>query len=464
MTTYGSLMEQAARHIHAGASQTAAHRFNDLRDAHLAVASFHGLLDAIERHVWHLVNPGRATTIYGTSAPPQGTDAVEYAALRMVTAIPTLEDRDHRLPPIPQPIDHPWADAARALGAAVDLLATHTDVNGMSRSPDGPVVWDFTARRRALGRVADLTGALLSGSDELFFRTSQAGAHWSSVRRWIPDFEESRAWAADAVHRAKDRTGAGPLDEVGLANPTIRTTNQLLELSDRIGRLRRSAWGVLSRPDFSVATLRDFAGVGLAVNAHSAAFHGVDLRQVADNPPLAQVSQIVQARAWQRVLGDLHDVISPGPGDPTVRADAIAVRQLLAQTAPLTGDSVGLAASHKLDRRVLGAVLNGAVDTMGQIAAWNSMSYNRLARSGHVRIRAANLTGEQITDSPELASAKLQGTSAAVPPALLECALCHYRDAAERIPRPSLPARPLSAPRHDAPRATSSVRPPRTST
>ncbi|WP_146925364.1 hypothetical protein [Cellulomonas xylanilytica] len=426
-------MEQAARHIHAGGSQTAAHRFDDLRDAHLAVASFHGLLDAIERHVWHLVDPARATTIYGTSAPPQGTDPVEYAALRMVTAIPTLEDKDHRLPPIPQPIDHPWADAARALGAAVDLLATHTDVAGTSRSPDGPLVWDFAARRRALGRVADLTGAVLSGADTLGLRVGQAGTHWSSVRRWIPTFDESRAWAADAVHQAKDRTGAGPLDDIELANPSIRTANELLELADRIARLRRSAWGALRHPDFSVATLNDFAGVGLAVNAHCAAFHGVDLRQVADDPALAQLPQIVRARAWQRVLGDLHDVISPGPGAPTVRADAIAVRHLLAQTAPLTGASVGRAASCELDRRAVGAVVDGAVDTMSQIAAWNSMTYNRLACSGHLRIRAANLTGEQITDSPELAAAKLRGTSVAVTPALHERALRHYRDAAERI-------------------------------
>lgn len=433
MTTYGVLMEQAARHIHAGTSQTAAHRFNDLRDAHLAVASFHGLLDAIERHVWHLVNPARATTIYGTSAPPQGTDPVEYAALRMVIAIPTLEDRDHRLLPIPQPIEHPWAEAARTLGAAVDLLTTHTDAAGTSRSPDGPLVWDFAARRRALGRVADLTGAVLSGADTLGLRVGQAGAHWSSVRRWIPTFDESRAWAADAVHQAKDRTGAGPLDEVGLANPSIRTTNELLELADRIGRLRRSAWGALSHPDFSVATLHDFAGVGLAVNAHCAAFHGVDLRKVADSHTLAQVPQVVRARAWQHVLGDLHDVISPGPGDPTVRADAIAVRHLLAQTAPLTEASGGRAANYELDRRALGAVVNGAVDTMAQIATWNSMIYNRLARSGHVRIRAANLTGEQITDSPELAAAKLRGTSVAVTPALHQRALGHYRDAAERI-------------------------------
>lgn len=129
----------------------------------------------------------------------------------------------------------------------------------------------------------------MSGSEALGLRTGQAGAHWSNVRRWLPAFEESRAWAATAVNRAKDRTGAGPLDDIGLANPPIRTTDALVELADRATRLRRSAWTLLSHPDFSLATLHDFAGVVLAVDAHSAAFHGIDLRHVADSPEFAQV-------------------------------------------------------------------------------------------------------------------------------------------------------------------------------
>ncbi|NUU18290.1 hypothetical protein HP550_13620 [Cellulomonas humilata] len=431
-------MQQAARHVHDGAAQTQAHPYNDLTEAHLAVASFHGLLDAIERHVWHLVDPARVSTIYGTSSARDGTDPVEYAALRMVTSIPTLEDKDHRLPSTPTPIDHPWAYAAKALGAAIDLLATHTDGKGISRSPDGPVVWDFGARRRALGRVADLTGAALSCSETLGLRAGQAGAHWSNVRRWLPAFEESRAWAAQAVHRSKDRTGAGPLDDIGLANPPVRLFDPITELSDRITRLRRSAWGSLTHPDYSLATLHDFASIGLAVNAHCAAFHGVDLRHVADSPELARVPQIVRARAWQRVLGDLHDVISPGPGDSIVRTDTTAARHLLAEIAPLV-ESAGRSRTS----RSTGEVLNGAVDTMAQIGAWNAMTYDRLASSGHVRIRAANLTGEQITDLPEYAAAKLRGTSVSVTPALHQRTLEHYRDAAERISNAQASSPPL---------------------
>ena len=74
MTTYGALMRQAARLVHAGAMQTTAHPFDDVTQAYLAVASFHGLLDAIERHVWSLVDPSRSWTIYGPSSPRPGAD------------------------------------------------------------------------------------------------------------------------------------------------------------------------------------------------------------------------------------------------------------------------------------------------------------------------------------------------------------------------------------------------------
>jgi hypothetical protein len=443
MTTYGRLMQQAARHIHDGAAQTQAHPFDNLTGAHLAVAAFHGLLEAVERQVWHLVDPERVSTIYGTNSAGVGTDPIEYAALRMVTTIPTLEDKDHRLPSTPTPIDHPWAHASRALDAALDLLATHTDGNGASRSPDGAVVWDFDARRHALCRVADLTGAVLDCSVTLGLRAGQAGAHWSNVRRWLPAFSEPRAWAAEAVRASGDREGVGPLDSIGLANPPVRTSDPTTELMDRIDRLRRSAWASLSRPDYSLATLHDFASVGLAINAHCAAFHGVDLRHVADSPELAHVPQIVRARAWQHVLSDLHDVISPGPGDPTVCTDTRAARHLLAEIAPLVGPAGPLGSAPLSESRRTGEVLNGAVDALAQIAAWNAATYDRLARSGHVHIRPADLTGEQITDLPEYAAAKLRGTSVEVTPVLHQRTLAHYRDAAERVSDTQTLAPPL---------------------
>lgn len=140
----------------------------------------------------------------------------------------------------------------------------------------------------------------------------------------------------------------------------------------------------------------------------------------------------MRAWAWQHVLGDLHDVISPGPGDPTVRTDAMAVRHLLADIAPLLDRTARDSPNRAVKHGAVAGVLNGAAETMAQVASWNSTTYDRLARSGHVRIRAVDLTGEQITDLPEYAAAKLRGTSVAVTPVLRQRTLAHYGTAAER--------------------------------
>src|SRR5450756_2387240 len=46
---------------------------------------------------------------------------------------------------------------------------------------------------------------------------------------------------------------------------------------------------------------------------------------------------------------------------------------------------------------------------MTQIAGWNSLTLDRLTRSGHVHVPGRVLTGEQVTDRPDLATARLTG-------------------------------------------------------
>ena len=52
---------------------------------------------------------------------------------------------------------------------------------------------------------------------------------------------------------------------------------------------------------------------------------------------------------------------------------------------------------------------------MTDIAGWNSLTLDRLARSGHVHVPGRVLTGEQVTDRPDLATARLTGHLAPVP-------------------------------------------------
>jgi hypothetical protein len=52
---------------------------------------------------------------------------------------------------------------------------------------------------------------------------------------------------------------------------------------------------------------------------------------------------------------------------------------------------------------------------MTDIARWNSLTLDRLARSGHVHVPGRALTGEQVTDHPDLATARLTGHLAPAP-------------------------------------------------
>jgi len=52
---------------------------------------------------------------------------------------------------------------------------------------------------------------------------------------------------------------------------------------------------------------------------------------------------------------------------------------------------------------------------MTDIARWSSLTLDRLARSGHVHVPGRALTGEQVTDRPDLATARLTGHLAPAP-------------------------------------------------
>jgi hypothetical protein len=90
-----------------------------------------------------------------------------------------------------------------------------------------------------------------------------------------------------------------------------------------------------------------------------------------------------------------------------IREDLIAITRILRTLAPLTTPPGGTRAAG-LDRP-LAETLNGAIATMTQIAGWSSLTLDRLARSGHVHVPGRALTGEQVTDRPDLATARLTG-------------------------------------------------------
>ncbi|KQY41862.1 hypothetical protein [Cellulomonas sp. Root137] len=425
MTTYGELVTKAAQCIHEGSARTQHQRFDTIDDAYEALIGYHAVLDAIERHVRSLADPHRMGTLYGVPPGLVTGDHVEYAAVQMVDSIPVLEDKDRRLPYLPGPNGHPWAQAARFLRAGTDLLATHLDPDGFPRTPDAATVTDFDARRVSLSRIADLAGALLSGEMTLTLRAGQAGLTWWRLRRWLPGMEEAQAWASQATAAANGRGGVSALDDITLANAPIRTHDQLAEISDRLRQVRNAAWTNAREPDRSIVTLRDFALFGLVANAAAAEFHAnTDPRQF-----------VRAARHWQSLIVSMGHLLAPGLPNPVVHAAVPRLRRLLRDVdMPDPGtarsrDVSGVRAAH--------ATIQCAVAVSNEIADWNVTSFRTMAASDQIHVRARELTGDEVTDSPELVRAKLEGAVVPVPDVIRDAVLTQYRDTR---PRPQAPA------------------------
>ena len=77
---------------------------------------------------------------------------------------------------------------------------------------------------------------------------------------------------------------------------------------------------------------------------------------------------------------------------------------------------------------------------MTHIAGWNSLTLDQLARSGHVHVPGRLLTGEQVTDRPDLATARLNGHLAPAPDEARRAVTATYQVLRNHPFQPSPPA------------------------
>ena len=174
----------------------------------------------------------------------------------------------------------------------------------------------------------------------------------------------------------------------------------------------------MTSPERSVATLRDLATIGIAVHAHAAAFHA--------GPTGPASTFVTRGRCWQTLGSKLTALISPAPHDDVVRADLTALARLLPALAPLSGP--GRAHEADLTSRVTGATLGGAVNLMTEMADHNARTFAKITRTSTVYVPARALTGEEITDHPELVRARLGGRLAPAPERQLDEVSRLYQD------------------------------------
>ena len=321
--TYGQLMDRAAWATARAVTALERVPFDSPGEATAAITDFYALVRALESHTWTVLDPRRVPGIGAAF----DSDPRERAAVELLDALQPLV-RDHRQLPAPdRSSTAPWADAARCVRAATELLKTHRDPTGaMPRTPDVEAVLNHpAARQAALARVGDLTAAVLAAETDLGLRAIQATGHRVRVRHVLPGHPVAEA-------AARDLAGPGPLpphahlEDLTVAAPGVRTGLRVGEVADRMLRLRRVAWAQPHAGHPSVETVKAFATLGVAVHAHALANRGHQPTSTpATTPGDPGLARLVErARAWAGISRDLFTWRTPAPVDPGVAGDVRA--------------------------------------------------------------------------------------------------------------------------------------------
>ncbi|WP_216699456.1 hypothetical protein [Actinotalea ferrariae] len=341
---------------------------------------------------------------------------MERASIDLVTRLEAVTGEARPHPSQVRSGTTPWARSALALRAAADLVGTHFSTAGRPRSPDAAAATtaSFDAGLVDLGHLAV---AALAHEDPLALRALQAGVPRTVVTRQLPGFEA----LADAARELSTQGVGRPetlLNSLGQTQSRVRTDDPATELSDRMVRLRQGVWNLIADHSDVLPSLRLTAGLGVAVHAHAAAFHGADLT-TPDAVGLTGPSALVaHGRVWQRLHGALSQFAVLAPPVASVRDDIVAAARLLGELAPIDAhrDRVPIATAD----RHIGAALNGAVQVMADIAVHEGTAFDRLARTGLLHVPARALPRDLVTDHPDVAAARLNGRTVPAPAEILQ--------------------------------------------
>jgi hypothetical protein len=175
-------------------------------------------------------------------------------------------------------------------------------------------------------------------------------------------------------------------------------------------RLRQATFEMSAESGMALATLRDVTTIGIAVHAHTAAFHGARLTASTDPSVGTHGAEalLLRGRAWQRLHRELSRFVTLAPPCANVRDDLVALARLLPQVAPLETPTAAARRADPATRRI-GAGLNGAVATMTSIGDHSAAAFSRLARAGELHIHARDLPRSLVSEHPELAERRLEG-------------------------------------------------------
>ena len=421
MTTYAELLAQATAQLREGSGALRGDRFWTPSEALDAIGDFHGLLDAIASHGRRLLRPAQLGRL-GLTRHRDGLPPVERAAIDLITRLETVTGEARPHPSQVRRGTTPWARSALALRAAADLVGTHFSTDGRPRSPDAAkaTTATFDAGLIDLGHLA---AAALAHEDALALRAIQAGVPRALVAKQLPGLESLADAARELVAHGPGRPERllGSLSQTHLR---VRTDDPVTELGDRMVRLRQGVWNLIADRTDVLPSLRLTAGLGVAVHAHAAVFHGADLSAPDPRRQTGPGTLVAHGRSWQRLHQALSQFAVLARPVASVRDDAVAAARLLSELVPLDAPRGHLPIATA-DRHV-GAALNGAVQVMADIAVHEGAVFDRLARAGLLHIPARALPRELVTDDPDIAAARLSDRTVPAPAGILQAVAGMY--------------------------------------
>ena len=413
-TSYRDLMADSARHVAQASSALGRDRFTDVETARAAVEAYWGLLAALHRHAWALSGGSRRLAGVSASGNPAPWDraAVRFIdSLEIAARHPVTWDE-----PAAGSAAHGWRNATRSLLLANDLLATHRDPkDGEPRTPEAAKLEDPRFRATGFVDLSDIAVTVLTAQRDLALRSGQSGVSWREVARRLPDLEPTWQAARDLGREAAfGALGPGPSTDLELARPPIRMSDPIVELGDRIRRLRQNAWQFAREQYVGANCLTEFATAAVIVHTHVRDYLTRDTPAGAGGESTNSVARMSSdARtAWAEVNQQTRQFRTATPGSAALREDVAAVRDLCQDVWPLRGSRSDPGSE---DRRRLRALANGSVRAFGDIGKWNGQVLQHLETSGQLFVVGFALTGDQVSDDPALVEAKLSGALVMAP-------------------------------------------------
>jgi hypothetical protein len=428
---YGDLLAMAAASLAQARTELYRSPLGTPAQAGATVAAHQDLLAALGEQLRRLYRPQLSLddSLHGTTHRRDGAAMALLAELQVVGKPADWEFKEG----FTESAAASLARAARKVRAATDVIATHVDIAGTPRTPDASRLFDPNVRGDAVLALAGLSIDAGRLGKSLELRLHEL-AQQQPVKTLppVPDTEALVGIAKGVLIALRDAPSSDSpgLLSLGLGRPPLRRDHAVDELSDRIARLRRVAWELPDRDHVGVATLSDYAALGVITHAHAIA----TLTSVApeDGVPREQVLGPYRHahQQWMTIRQQLLPMRTATPAMQGVRADLLVVKRILEVIAPIPATASLSPSAVDLDSATVEAVLE-ATRPMPEIAGWNRQVMERLAANNELMIRARALSGDELSERAEFAAMSLVNGFVPTPGLIVDCLGRAYRLAGE---------------------------------